>query len=268
VAPQEPSKIQGRDASPQAFLFCGVAAAIQKTSQAPELVLSIRLDAKGLEEFRVDGSRDGEAVLLLVGFDGATAGGDLAVDRAVVEADLLERDLHGGLDWVGGVDGVVQIHGLCNHRPSEPRTEGDEIGDKWIAVHLNIAAILIDVSSAIAIGADDIRVVILSVRGVDIHIRHAIAVGMNAHIGRAFVVLHLEVIAALALEVHIFSIVIIEAWLLHTKAISKSTPAKTFAKASPAASGVQLAGGSCENQGDQEGFHSGKIHAAAGVPTL
>ena len=86
-----------------------------KTSQPPELVLSIRLDAEGLEEFWVYGSRDGEAVLLLVGFDGASAGGDLAVDRAIVEADLLERDLNGGLDRVGGVNRVVQIHGLGDH---------------------------------------------------------------------------------------------------------------------------------------------------------
>ena len=49
------------------------------------------------------------------GYVSSSAGGDLSVDRAVVEADLLERDLHGGLDRVGGIDGVVQIHGLSDH---------------------------------------------------------------------------------------------------------------------------------------------------------
>jgi len=67
------------------------------------------LDAQGFEEFGVDCSRNSEAVLLLVGFDGATAGGDLAVDRAVVEADLLKRNLDSRFDGVSRIDGVIPI---------------------------------------------------------------------------------------------------------------------------------------------------------------
>ena len=93
------------------------------------------MDTQGFEEFGVDCSRHSETVLLLVGFDGASAGRNPAIDWTCVEADLLKRHLDGRLDWVSGIDWVIQINWLRHDRPTGPRAEGSIVGKEGITGH-------------------------------------------------------------------------------------------------------------------------------------